>query len=873
MKRLVIGIIAHVDSGKTTLSEALLYNSGVIQKLGRVDKRDAFLDTDAIERERGITIFSKQAQLDLGETHITLLDTPGHVDFTAETERTLRVLDYAILVISGSEGVQSHTETLWKMLEHYNVPTFIFVNKTDLNGFSKADVLCQLQNKLSVGCLDFAHRDNNFFESCAMQSEELLEEFSLTGLLTDDSLRASILSRSIFPCYFGSALKNEGVTQFMQGIDYFTQAKTYPENLRAVVYKVSEDERKNRLTFMKITGGVLQAKNILDINGKSEKVNEIRIYSGEKFTPASIAPAGSICAVTGLVSALPGDGIGDEVSHNSLICEPVFTYSVRLEEGTDINYALNMFRKLEQEETQMKVSFNEHVQRINVRIMGEIQLEVIKRVMLDRFGLSVEFEHGSIIYKESIADTFEGVGHYEPLRHYSEVHLLLSPLERGRGLVFKSECPENELDKNWQRLVMTHLNEKTHLGVLTASPITDIQITLVSGRAHNKHTDGGDFRQATYRAVRQALMQAREKNKCILLEPWYTFTLELPLEAVGRAMTDLSQMEAKYEMGDTQGDITVITGKAPVSRLRDYNKQVVSYTHGKGRLSFNFGGYEECIDKEQVILKKGYNPESDLMNTADSVFCAHGGGFLVKWNEVFKFMHIPLSKDKKEEACEQTPAPKTYSSIVADDNELLRIFEATYGKIKRRSYDTLHTPKDIKPDSSKPYKPLPSVPEYLLIDGYNIIFAWEDLSKTAGENIDLARTILIDRVCNYQAMRKGNVILVFDAYKVKGGECSVEKVHGISVVYTKEAETADQYIEKTAMKLSKDYRVRVATSDGLIQMIIFGNGAVRVTPRELRNEIDSAENDMREFIRLNNDNSQTSLGEISDIKSCFTENI
>ena len=871
MKKLVIGIIAHVDSGKTTLSEALLYNSGIIQKLGRVDRRDAFFDTNSIERDRGITIFSKQADITIGNSRFTLLDTPGHVDFTAETERTLRVLDYAILVISGSDGVQSHTETLWKLLEHYNVPTFVFVNKTDLPNFNRDSVLLSLSEKLSDGCIAFDKMDDIFFESAAMQDETLLEEYTENGKASENSLKNAIMARKIFPCFFGSALKNEGVSEFMVSFEKYTCEKKYPENFRARIYKVSEDEKGNRLTFLKVTGGVLKAKDIVTINGKSEKINEIRIYSGTKFTPASETDAGCVCAVTGLTSALPGDCIGDEITDNVLLSEPVFTYSVKVPEGTDISYVLAMFRKLEQEETQMHVTFSEHLQKIDVQIMGEIQLEVIKRVMSDRFGLEIEFEHGSIIYKETITEAFEGVGHYEPLRHYSEVHLLLTPGERGSGLTFTSECSENELERNWQRLILTHLSEKTHLGVLTGSPITDIKITLVSGKAHNKHTEGGDFRQATYRAVRQALMQAKEKGKCSLLEPWYSFTLELPLDSVGRAMTDLSQMSAEYEVGNSSGEVTVITGHAPVSLLRDYNRQVLSYTHGKGKFSYNFYGYGACVNSDDVILQKNYNPESDLMNTPDSVFCAHGGGFLVKWDEVFNYMHIPLLKDKKEEVLEpatQAPRKLNYSELIADEEELLRIFEATYGKIKRRVTDTMHTPKEhTHPASKKTHKPVPQGPVYLLIDGYNIIFAWEDLKKVAEENIDLARTLLIDKVCNYHAISKLNIIIVFDAYKVKGGFREVEKVHGISVIYTKEAETADQYIEKTAMQLSKDYRVKVATSDGLIQMIIFGNGAIRVTPRELRAEIDSAESEMRRFISENNDNSSTSISELNAAKN------
>lgn len=849
MKKIVVGIIAHVDSGKTTLSEALLYNSGEIKKLGRVDRRDSFLDTNNIERDRGITIFSKQAEFSLKNTKVTLLDTPGHIDFTAETERTLSVLDYAILVISGSDGVQSHTLTLWKLLEHYDIPVFIFINKTDLAGFNKEEVLNSLKLKLSDGCLDFTEKNDSFYEDAATLDESLFEEYESASSFTDNSLSAAILSRKIYPVFFGSALNNVGVLEFMDELDRYTVKKNYPSEFRARVYKISEDDKQNRLTHIKVTGGKLKVKSMLSIGDRQEKINEIRIYSGTKFTPVNEVSAGDVCVLTGIVSALPGDGIGDEIS-SACLSEPVFTYSLNISDGTDITTALNYLKRLEEEETGLHVTFNEHLQRINVQIMGEVQLEVIKRILAERFSLDVEFEHGSIIYKETITDTFEGVGHYEPLRHYSEVHLKLESAEPGSGLTFRSECSENELDRNWQRLVLTHLNEKIHLGVLTGSPITDMKITLVSGRAHNKHTEGGDFRQATYRAVRHGLMQAKSSGKTILLEPWYAFILELPLDNIGRAMTDLSNMSATYELGETSGDVSVIKGKAPVSKLRDYNKDVISYSHGRGRLTFSFDGYAPCVNPDEIIAKSGYDPEADLMNTPDSVFCSHGSGFLVKWHDVMSYMHIPLIEDKKEPVY-YPPAPKKrdYSSLVADEAEILRIFEATYGKIKRRTPDLLKTPKENTSNEQKKYKPAKPVgPTYLLVDGYNIIFAIDELKKVAAESIDLARDLLIDKIAGYQAIRQNNVIVVFDAYKVKGGVGSVEKVHGISVVYTKEAETADQYIEKTAVSLSKDYRVKVATSDSQIQIIIFGSGAARVTPREFWDEVKSAEKEMRDFI-------------------------
>lgn len=854
MKKIVIGIIAHVDSGKTTLSEAMLFNSGRIQKLGRVDHKDAFLDNNQIERERGITIFSKQAQITLENTSISLLDTPGHVDFSAEAERTLRVLDYAILVISASDGVQSHTETLWKLLEHYGIPTFIFINKTDISGDKRHELIGEVTSRLSSGCVDFSLNDGNFYEACAMCADELFDEFSERGSVSVEAVKSAILSRQIFPCFFGSALKNIGVREFMSALDEYTAMPQFGDTFSAKVYKVAEDERETRLTFMKITGGSLKVKSMLSYRNRNEKVNEIRVYSGAKYTTESEVFAGSICAVCGLTGALPGDGLGNEANSEALLTEPVLTYSVKLPDGADINAALAVFKKLECEETQMHVEFNEHLQKINVGIMGEIQLEILKRVLEDRFDLRVEFEHGSIIYKETVTDTFEGVGHYEPLRHYAEVHLLIEPGKVGSGLVFKSSCSESELAGNFQRLVMTHLAEKTHLGTLIGAPITDVIITIVSGRAHQKHTEGGDFRQATYRAVRQGLMMARAKGKCVLLEPWYHFKLEVPNECVGRAMTDLGQMDAEYSLPEIHGNITVLTGRAPLSSLRDYNKSVISYTHGTGRFSYRYSGYAPCTNADEVIKSHGYEPENDLMNTADSVFCARGSGFLVKWDEVYNYMHLPRVEDKKEDIIEPIRAPckRDYAGMIADEEEILRIFEATYGKIKRRTPQPLKTVKEVTVREKKPKSAPTPGPTYLLVDGYNVIYASDEFKKVAEESLDIARTLLIDKLCNYQALKKCNLILVFDAYRVKGSFREVEQVHGISVVYTKEAETADQYIEKTSKELAKNYRVRVATSDGQIQMIIFGSGAVRVTAREFLDEVEAAEKEMREFIWQNN---------------------
>ena len=844
MKRLVIGILAHVDSGKTTLSEGLLYLSGEIMRQGRVDHGDSFLDTNEIERDRGITIFSKQAVLHTNNAEFTLLDTPGHVDFASETERTLAALDYAILVISGSDGVQSHTETLWRLLRRYNIPTFIFVNKTDLPSFDKKSVCSDLKKRLSDACLDFKNQDSDFFESAAMADDSLLEEYTETDNISCASLISAIAAGKIFPCFFGSALKNDGIGEFLKALDFYTQNKSYPDSFGAKIFKIADDDKGRRLAYMKITGGSLKVKTVLSNGTWSEKANEVRIYSGTKYQSVQEAFAGSICAVTGLTKAAAGEGLGFEKNSLPLVCEPVFTYSVKITDGTDINEVLAVFRKLEQEETQLHIIWNEHLRKIDVQIMGEVQLEVLKRILAERFGISVEFEGGSIIYKETISDMAEGVGHYEPLRHYAEVHLLLESAPRGSGLTFSSRCSEDVLNKNWQRLILTHLKEKTHTGVLTGSPITDIKITLINGRAHQKHTEGGDFRQATYRAVRQGLMQANN----ILLEPYYDFSLEIPTESAGRAMTDLQQMGADFSAPLTDGEMSVISGSAPISAIREYHKEVISYTRGRGRLQCIFKGYEPCKNQEEIVSKIGYDCESDPENSADSVFCAHGSGFIVKWDKVFDYMHIPAMKLHEEEITPHA-APRTTSAILAGDDELLRIFEQTYGKIQRKLPQKLKTTKE---KTSYKTKVSPVLPEYLLIDGYNIVFAWDELKKVAEKSLDDARILLISRICNYRAMRQNNVILVFDAYKVKGMQREIENIHGVSVVYTKEAETADAYIEKTSRELCKNYRVRVATSDNLEQMIIFGHGARRTSAGEFHTEVETAEQEMREFVKNNN---------------------
>ncbi len=844
MKRLVIGILAHVDAGKTTLSEGLLYATGAIRNIGRVDHGDAFLDTDTIERQRGITIFSKQAMLETDAVSFTLLDTPGHVDFSAEMERSLRVLDYAILVISGADGVQSHTETLWKMLRHYDVPTFIFVNKMDLPTASKEEMLAELTARLDGGCIAFGEEDEGFYENAAMQSAELLELYLKDGTLSAADIAEAVAARQIFPCYFGSALKNEGVREFFEGVCRYTTEKEYPSAFGAKVFKITEDEKGQRLSYLKITGGSLPVKTLLEGKSWSRKVNELRVYSGLKYTAVQEAIAGSVCAIPGLEKTYPGEGLGIEKEDEALLSEPVLTYGVVLPEGADVPAALTIFRKLEEEETQLHVIWNELLAKIDVQVMGEVQLEVLKEILHTRFGLSVAFTNGSIIYKETIQNTVEGVGHYEPLRHYAEVHVLLEPGKRGSGVEFATNCSEDSLAKNWQRLILTHLAEKTHRGVLTGSPLTDVKITLVAGKAHVKHTEGGDFRQATYRAVRQGLMQAES----VLLEPWYSFVLEVPQASVGRALTDLERMGALFSAPEPGEICSIIRGSAPISKMREYHTTVLGYTHGKGRLSCNFKGYGVCQNAEDVIAEIAYDPEADLANTPDSVFCSHGAGSLVKWDEVFAHMHIPTIAQKKEAETEPVRRAQ-YQKLLADEATLLEIYECTYGKIQQRTPHAMHTPK--APSVYKA-KPVPSGPTYLLIDGYNIIFAWEALSEIAKESLETARAILINRLCNYQAMRKNNVILVFDAYKVKGSVREIEKVHGISVVYTKEAETADAYIEKTTKTLAKHYRVRVATSDRLEQIIVFGHGTQRVSASEFLAEVEAAEKEMRDFIQENN---------------------
>ena len=843
MKRLVIGMIAHVDSGKTTLSEAMLYSAGEIRKLGRVDHGDAFLDTHSIERSRGITVFSKQAVMRYGDCDITLLDTPGHADFSAETERALQALDYAVLVISGTDGVQSHTETLWRLLTRYRIPAFIFVNKMDISSYEPSVLMGGLCNRLDGGCIDFsANRDRDaFYEEAAMCDEKLMEEYLESGEVSPESLRRSIAERKIFPCFFGSALKMSGIEEFLKGLDFYAVQKNYPAEFGARVFKITE-EQNVRLTHMKITGGSLKVRSVIG----DEKINQIRIYSGTKFQAVDEVFSGAVCAVTGLAHSYSGQGLGAESNADTPLLEPVLTYKLILPPKTDLHTALTQMRKLEEEDPQLHVVWNEQAQEIHVQLMGEIQLEILKTVIAERFGYEAEFGTGSIVYKETVSDTVEGVGHYEPLRHYAEVHLLLEPAERGSGLHFTSDCHVDDLDRNWQRLILTHLEEKTHIGVLTGSPITDMKITLIAGRAHLKHTEGGDFRQATYRAVRQGLRSA----KSVLLEPWYNFTLEIPSESVGRALSDMQKLSAEFEPPETLGETAVITGSAPVSEMQNYRSEVISYTHGKGRISLILKGYFPCHNAEKVIEEIGYDCDSDLENTADSVFCSHGAGFVVKWDEVPSYAHISGRKEHIESADEEFTVQQvsSYRARIAEDKELMEIFERTYGKIKRDERHAMHTEKHVPQQKPHKAKPLPTGPEYLLVDGYNIIFAWDELNKLAKENLDLARTTLINRLCNYQGFKQNNVIVVFDAYRVSGHHREVEQHHNVSVVYTKESETADTYIEKVTHELSKSHRVRVATSDGTEQIIILGNGAFRVSAAEFEDEVKRVEAAIREII-------------------------
>lgn len=883
-KRLVIGILAHVDAGKTTLSEGLLYLCGSIRTLGRVDHKDAFLDTYAMERARGITIFSKQAELTMGDMEVTLLDTPGHVDFSAEMERTLQVLDYAILVINGADGVQGHTRTLWKLLKQYEIPTFVFINKMDQPGTDREKLLAELQSLLDDCCLDFTQvsgedteekLSEEFLDFLAMCDEAMMEEFLATDSIAIDTIRKAIQKRKVFPCFFGSALKLEGVEALIQGISLYVHCPEYGEEFGARVYKISRDAQGNRLTHLKITGGSLKVKTLLAHHGKEEKTDQLRIYSGSGFRTEMQVEAGTICAVTGLEESYCGEGLGMEKDSQMPVLEPVLNYQVLLPEGCDVHKAWKQLQQLEEENPLLRMAWQEGSSEIHVQVMGEVELEILKVMIQERFGLEVTFGQGSLVYKETIAEPVEGVGHFEPLRHYAEVHLLMEPGEPGSGLQFESQCSEDMLNRNWQRLILTHLEERKHPGVLTGSEITDMKITLTAGRAHQKHTEGGDFRQATYRAVRQGLRKA----DCVLLEPVYEFRLEVPMENSGRAMADIQRMYGSCQPPEIEGELAVITGTAPVSTMSGYQSEVNAYTRGCGKLFCSLKGYMPCHNAEEIIEQYGYDPESDVENPTGSVFCAHGAGFIVPWNQVEDYMHVEsglhiegnadvLDSDNiggNGKTGHRQSGRTSVSGVMADEDELKAIFERTYGSGKQRSYgkqdydndyeneaygnEDYEADRSIRQEESKYHKkvrPPERKEEFLLVDGYNIIFAWEELNELSKSNLEAARGRLMDILCNYQGYRNMNLILVFDAYKVPGNPGELIQYHNIHVVYTKEAETADQYIEKLVHDIGKKYDVTVATSDGLEQLIIYGAGARRLSARGLWEEIQRTEQEMRE---------------------------
>ena len=859
MKKLVVGILAHVDAGKTTLSEGMLYCSGAIKRMGRVDHRDAFLDTDTLERERGITIFSKQAILPLKSRTLVLMDTPGHVDFSAEMERTLQVLDYAILVISGTDGVQAHTETLWRLLKQYEIPTFLFINKMDLPGADRNEVISQLKRQLDEGCVPFPVTGNDAMEEVAMCSEALMTEFLDSGTITVSALTQAIARRKVFPCCFGSALRLEGVEFFLDLLEEYTCIPNYSPQFGARVYKISRDGQGNRLTWMKITGGQLKPK-ILLTNRKpdmeesevwTEKADQLRIYSGTKFTPGDVVEAGGVCAVTGLTQTFAGQGLGFEENAVAPTLESVLTYQIILPDGCDSQTTFARLKELEEEDPMLHLVWNSRAQEIRVQLMGKVQLEVLQKRIGERFGIDVSFGPGSIVYKETIAAPIEGVGHYEPLRHYAEVHLLMEPLAPGSGIVLNTVCSEDVLDRNWQRLILTHMAEKEHLGVLTGAPVTDIKLTLLNGRAHLKHTEGGDFREATYRAIRMGLM----RSQSVLLEPWYDFRLVVPTENVGRAMSDLQRMGGAFEGPIPQGERSVLTGSAPVAGLGDYAEKVSAYTKGRGRLSLQLAGYRPCHDQDRVVAAANYQPESDLDNSPDSIFCVHGSGFNVKWNEVPEHMHLPWSwhPEGKGEAPAATTIRRgsaTYSGSKAEEKALEAIFARTYGPVKARAFTPQSEIRAREGTSVLDF--IEPADHYLLVDGYNIIFAWDELKQLAREDLDAARNQLIHILCNYQGIKGCGVILVFDAYRVKGGTGSVEKVNNIFVVYTKQAETADSYIERTTYELGRKRRVRVATSDSLEQTIILGHDSTRVSARAFWEEVNEVQAEIRRRIEQNN---------------------
>jgi len=849
-RRISTALLAHVDAGKTTLAEAILYCSGKSRSLGRVDHGDTALDTHRLERERGITIFSSQAVFSAGDFEVTLLDTPGHIDFSSETERVLQVLDYAVLVISGNDGVQSHTRTLWKLLQIYNIPTLVFVTKMDFARHSMDELMDKLRDELDSGCVNFSSDDADARnEALAMCSEQLLEKY-LAGEEIDDSDIAQLVSRRrVFPCFFGSGLKLTGVEEFLSGLQRLCVPQNYPDAFGAKVFKISRD-KNDRLTHLKVTGGVLHVKDTVTVGTSSEKINQIRVYSGEKYITVDKAEAGSVCAVTGPVNTYNGMGLGYEANSEKPILEPVMNYRIVLPKGCDAQTMLPKLRMLEEEDPQLHISWSEYLQEIHVSLMGDIQVEILKSLIADKFGVEVEIDEGRVLYKETISNVVEGVGHYEPLRHYAEVHLLMEPLPRGSGLVFDTTCSEDSLDRNWQRLILMHLGEKQHLGVLTGSPITDMKITLAAGRAHLKHTEGGDFRQATYRAVRQGLMQAQS----VLLEPYYSFRLEVPFEQLGRAINDIRMRKGTVGRPEESGGMSILTGRAPVVLMNGYAAEVAAYTGGRGRIFFEPAGYDECHDTEKVVCEICYQPEADVDNPPDSVFCAHGGGFCVKWDKVPEYMHLEscMKKGRSESVV-------SHRTLNIDEKELEAIMEREFGPVKyniyRRSERVDTTEKKIElPEPRK---------QYVIVDGYNVIFAWDDLKQLAEVSLDAARDRLMNILCNYSAYTKINVILVFDAYRVPGGRGERFEYHNIRVAFTKEHELGDNYIESLVAEIGKNEYVRVVSSDRLIQLSVIRSGVLRTSARDFENEVDQVHARIAEALdNLNKGVKTTTIGDI-----------
>lgn len=857
MRKIVVGILAHVDAGKTTLAEAMLYKAGTIRKIGRVDNGDTTLDTHTLEKERGITIFAGQSVFNIGDLEVTLLDTPGHVDFSAETERMLKVLDYAILVISGTDGVQAHTRTLWKLLKAYNIPTFVFVTKMDFARLPKEEILADLKGLCGECIIDFSSDNiDERNESIAVCDEKLLEQYLETEEISNDDIKELVAKRLVAPCFFGSGLKTEGVDGFLEGLSEFIKVKTYGNEFSAKVFKISHDSKGERLTHLKITGGSLKVKETVSYNGKTEKINGIRVYSGQKFNTVDEMHAGGICAVTGLTALNCGDGLGNERASGESYLEPVMNYRVVLPENCDAQTFLPKLRQLEAEDPQLHVSWNTYLQEIHVSLMGDIQTEILKGIISERFDIDVEIDSGRVLYKETVENTVEGVGHYEPLRHYAEVHLIIEPLPRGSGIVLQSKCSEDYLDRNWQNLILMHLAEKEHLGVLTGSPVTDIKITLAAGRAHLKHTEGGDFRQSTYRAVRQGLMQA----KSVLLEPYYNFRLEVPTEQIGRAINDIRMKNGTFDSPEESNGVTVLTGKAPVTCLNGYMSEVAAYTGGRGRLFLDVCGYDVCHNAEEVIENSRYSPESDLENTPDSVFCAHGAGFNVKWDKVPEYMHI--------ESClpqEKTPYEVTLNkrNFHIDDKELEAIMEREFGKDKHPFYRYSHNVTPKKPVQAE-YNPVQRK-KYVIVDGYNVIFAWDELKKLADGNLENARQKLMDILCNYSAFTKCETVLVFDAYKVSGNKGKRFNYNNIRVVYTKERELGDNYIEKLISEIGKNENVRVVTSDNLIQLSAVRFGVLRVSAREFEREVKKVDEIINELLQKINKPRPQKVGELIEL--------